>query len=76
MWTVQWMRRSATVIEQSIGHSTVTEPNVPVSDPAAPVLVLPEVLDAGTTPETDPWSSGDVIADDQSSAGRVVASLA
>ena len=46
MWTVQWMRSSATVIEQSIRHSTVTEPNVPVPDPAAPVLVLPEVLDA------------------------------
>ena len=74
MWTVQWMRSSATVIGQSIRHSTVAERNVLVPDP--PVPVPPEVLDAGTTPETVPWSSGDVNADDQSPAGRVVAPLA
>ncbi len=52
----------------------LTEPNVPVPDPLAPVP--PEVLDAGTTPEIVPWSWGEAIADDQSPEGPAVATLA
>ena len=51
-------------------------PNVPVPDPAAPELVPPLVLAAGTTPETVPWSWGDAIADDQFPAGPTAATSA
>ena len=58
------------VMTQSMLHPMVVfVPNVPVPDPAAPELVPPPVLAAGTTPETVPWSWGDAIAEDQSPAG-------
>ncbi len=68
------MRNGGYENEQEILHAMLAEPNVPV--PVPPVPVPPEVLDAGSTPEIVPWSSGEAIADDQSPAGPAVATLA